>query len=153
MKISPYITLRSSGELEKFQRVEDDANELKKFVSKENKSTSPKTNEMIKEVVETFQEMTLWGEMHEELQNAKMIPMSEMDEYIVQLNKELIATIVKQKEKNFIKMIMDDYVPKLLIKHNYRFLGTDGGGNHHSFHSSMSQAGLSENGVASWEIT
>ena len=30
-------------------------------------------------------EMTLWGEMHVELQNEKMIPTSEVDEYIIQL--------------------------------------------------------------------
>ena len=39
-------------------------------------------------------------------------------------------------------MIMEDFVLKLLIEHNYRFLGTDGEGNHHSFRSSMSQAEL-----------
>ena len=44
--------------------------------------------------------MTLWGEMHEELQNEKMTPMSKVDEYIVKLNKKLEDNIVKQKEKN-----------------------------------------------------
>ena len=47
--------------------------------------------------------MTLWGEMHEELQNERMTPMSEVDEYIAQLNKKLEDNIVKQKEKNFKK--------------------------------------------------
>ena len=56
---------------------------------------------MRKEVVETFSEMTLWGEMHEELKKEKMTPMFEVDEYIVQLNKKLEDNIVKQKEKNF----------------------------------------------------
>ena len=38
--------------------------------------------------------------MYKELKNKKMTPMFEVDEYIVQLNKELEATIVNQKEKN-----------------------------------------------------
>ena len=71
-----------------------------------------------------------------------MTPISEVDESIFQLNKELIATIVKQKEENIIKIIMKDYVPKFLIEHNYQFLGTYGGGNHHSFRSSMSKGEL-----------
>ena len=37
-------------------------------------------------------------------------------------------------------MIMEDYVLKLLIEHNYQFLGTDVGGSQHSFCSLMSQA-------------
>ena len=37
---------------------------------------------MIKEVVETFPEMTLWGEMHKELKNEKMTPIHEVDECI-----------------------------------------------------------------------
>ena len=80
--------------------------------------------------------------MHEELKNEKMTPLFEGDECIFQLNKELIAIILKQKVKNLIKIVVDDYVPKLLIKHNYRFLGTDERRNHHSFCSYMSQARL-----------
>ena len=38
--------------------------------------------------------------------------------------------------------ILEDYVLKLLIKHNYLFLGMDGEGHHHCFRSSMSKAGL-----------
>ena len=49
---------------------------------------------------------------------------------------------MNQKEKNAKKIIVEDYVLKLLIEHDYQFLGTDGAGNHHSFRSSMSQAGL-----------
>ena len=54
---------------------------------------------MKKEVVKTFPEMTLWGEVFKEMKNKKITPMSEVDEYIVKLNKELEATIVNQKEK------------------------------------------------------
>ena len=38
--------------------------------------------------------------------------------------------------------ILEDYVLKFLIEHNYLFLGMDGGGHHHCFRSSMSKAGL-----------
>ena len=78
------ITSKSGGELEKLQRVEDDAKELKELVAKkEEESASPEPNEMRKEVVETFLEMTLWGEMHEELKMRKWTPCSRwMSTYI-----------------------------------------------------------------------
>ena len=60
------ITLKSGGELEKLQRVEDDAYELKEIVTREDESTSLEPHEMKQEVVKTFLEMTLWGEMHED---------------------------------------------------------------------------------------
>ena len=65
-----------------------------------------------------------------------------MDECIFQLNKEIEANIVNQKEENLKNMIMNDYVLKLLIEHNYQFFRMDGGGNYHSFRSLMSQARL-----------
>ena len=111
--------------------MEDDAHELKELVVKEDESTSPKPHEM-KEVVEAFPKMTLWSEVHKELKNDKMTPISNVDECIFHPNKELIVTIVKEKEKNFKKMIVEDYVLKLQIEHTYRFLGTNGEGNHHS---------------------
>ena len=143
------ITLWSAGEVEelieveRLQRVENDAQTLKDLVEKEEEeSTSPESHEKIKdEVVKTIPEMTLWGEMHEALKNEKMTPISKVDEYIIQLNNKLKGNIVKKKGKKFIKMLFNDYVPKMLLEHNYRFLGTDGGGHHHSCHSSMSQAG------------
>ena len=49
---------------------------------------------------------------------------------------------MKQKEENLKNMVVNDYVPKLLLKHNYQFFGTGGRGNHHSFRSLMSQARL-----------
>ena len=77
--------------------------------------------------------MTLWGEVYKELKKKNFFThMSEVDGYIVQLNKELEATTVNQKEK-----IVKNYVLKLLIKHKYRFLGRNGGGNRHYFRSSM----------------
>ena len=55
--------------------------------------------------------------MHEELKNEKMTPISKVDEYIIQLNNELKGNIVMKKK--FIKMLLEDYVLKLLIQHNY----------------------------------
>ena len=37
--------------------------------------------------------------MHEELKIEEVTPMSKVDEYIIQLNKEMGATIVTHKEK------------------------------------------------------
>ena len=67
------ITSRNGGELKELKRGEVDANELKELVAKDKKeeSTSPEPNEMRKEVVDTFPEMTLWGEMHKELKKKK----------------------------------------------------------------------------------
>ena len=131
------ITSRGNEELEKLQKVEDDdAETLKDLVEKEEKeSTSPESYEKVKEeVVETFPEMTLWGEMHEELKNDKTIPNSEVDEYIIHFNNELRGTIVNKKIKKIENQknnkIVEDYVLKLLIEHNYRLLEKDGGKKH-----------------------
>ena len=121
---------------------EDDAKTLKDLVEKEEKeSTSPESYEKVKEeVVETFSEMTLWGKMHEELKNEKVIPNSEVDEYIIHLNNELRGTIVNKKLKKKIKNqknnnIVEDYVLKLLIEHNYRLLEKDEGKKHQPIRS------------------
>ena len=137
------ITSRGNEELEKLQKVEDDDVETSKdLVEKEEKeSTSPESYEKVKEeVVETFPEMTLWGEMHEELKNEKTIPNSEVDEYIIHLNNELRGTIVNKKLKKKIEnqknnKIVEDYVLKFLIEHNYRLLEKDGGKKHQPIHS------------------
>ena len=133
-----------SGELKELKREEVDINELKELVAKEEKkSISPESHDMTKdEVLKTILEMAPWGEMHEELKNEEMTPMSKEKVYILQLNKEMGAAIVKQKEEKIKNMIVNDYVPKFLIEHNYRFLGTHGGGNYHSLCGSMSQDGL-----------
>ena len=54
MEHKEYITLKSGGELEKLQRVEDDAHELKELVVREDESTSLEPHEMKEEVAETF---------------------------------------------------------------------------------------------------
>ena len=93
------ITSRGNEELEKLQRVENDAETLKDLVAKEEKeSTSSESYEKVKdEVVKTMPEMTLWGEMHEGLKNEKMTPTSEVDDCIIQLNNEMKGTFVKKK--------------------------------------------------------
>ena len=92
------ITLKSGGELEKLQRVEDDAHKLKKLVAREDESTSPEPHEMKEEVVETIPEMAPWGDMHEELKIEEVSPMSKVEKCIVQLCKEMEATIVNKKK-------------------------------------------------------
>ena len=96
------IPSRGNEELEKLQKVEDDdAKTSEDLVKREEKeSTSSESYEKVKEeVVETFSEMTLWGEMHEELKNEKTIPNSEVDEYFIHLNNELRGTIVNKELK------------------------------------------------------
>ena len=136
------ITLRGNEELEKLKKVEDDDAETSKdLVEKEEpESTSPESYAKVKEeVVETFPEMTLWGEMHEELKNEKTIPTSEVDEFIIRLNNELRGTIVNKKFKKIENKknnkIVGYYVLKLLIEHNYRLLEKDGGKKHQPIRS------------------
>ena len=135
------ITSRGNEELEKRQKVEDDDAETSKdLVVKEKGSSSLESYEKVKEeVVETFPEMTLWGETHEELKNEKTMPTSEVDEYIIHLNNELRGTIVNKKLKKIENQknnkIVEDYVLKLLIEHNYRLLEKDGGKKHQPIRS------------------
>ena len=99
------ITSRGKKELEKLQRVENDAGTLKDLVSKEEKEpTSSESHEKTNdEVGKTMSEMTLWGEMHEGLKNEKLTPTSEVDEYIIQLNNEMKGTFMKKKIKKIRK--------------------------------------------------
>ena len=103
----------------------------------ENEPTSWESHDMTKdEVLKNILEMAQWGDMHEELTIEEIIPMSKAEEYIIQLNKEMEATIVTYKEKNKNKnKIMEDYVLKLLIEHNYHLLEKDGGKNPQAFNS------------------
>ena len=97
------IILRSEGELKEPKRIKVDDMELDYLVAKENKSTSLKPNEMREEVVEIISEMTIWGEMHKELKNEKMTPITEVDDFFFQLNKENErANIVRKEEKKFL---------------------------------------------------
>ena len=94
------ITSSNDGELEKLQRVENDAQEWKTLVAKEDEPTSSESHDMTKdEVLKTIPKMTPWGEMHEEFKIVRVTPMSKLEECIVQLSKELEATIVNKKNK------------------------------------------------------
>ena len=96
------ITSRDNEELEKFQNVENNAQILETLVVNEEMSTSlelhEKTND---EVVKTIPEMTFWVPMHEEVENKKETPTSEVDEYIIHLNNELRGIIEKKNMKKF----------------------------------------------------
>ena len=61
--------------------------------------------------------------------------MSEVDEYIIQLTKKLEDNITKQKEKNFKKMSVEDYMLKLLIEHNYYLIEKEGRQNYEHIRS------------------
>ena len=95
------ITSSNDGELEKLQIVENDAQEWKALVTKEDESTSPESHERIKEVVKTISEMAPWREMYEDTDIAKVTPLSKVEEYIIQLNKEIKGTIVTKKIKKY----------------------------------------------------
>ena len=84
--------------------------------------------------MKTIPEMTFWVPMHEEVKNKKETPTFEVDEYIIHLNNELREIIENKKMKKIENrkkiMILEDYVLKLLLEHNYRLLESDGGKNH-----------------------
>ena len=82
MSYNEEITSRGNEELETLQRVESDAQTSKELVAKEEKeSTSLESHEKIKdEVVKTIPEMTLWGEMHEELKIGELTTIPKVEE-------------------------------------------------------------------------
>ena len=55
----------------------------------EDEPTSLESHDTTKEVVKTIPEMAQWGEMYEDFDIAKVDPMSKVEEYIIQLNKEI----------------------------------------------------------------
>ena len=100
LRYNEEITSRDNEELEKFETVENDAQILETLVVKEDGPTSSESHEKTNdEVGKTMPEMTLWGEMHDELKNEKMTPTFEVDEYIIQLNNEMKGTFVNKKNK------------------------------------------------------
>ena len=99
------ITSRGNKELEKLQRVENEAQNSKALVKKEEEeeeeSTSPKSHEKTNdEVVKTIPKMAPSSEMHEELTNKKMTPILKVGKCTIQLFKEMEASIVNKKIKN-----------------------------------------------------
>ena len=117
---------------EPIKEKEYDAKELKDLVVNEDKPASSESYEKIKdEIVKTILEMAPWGKMHEELRNEKMTPIPKAEECTMQLFKEMEATIVnKKKLENQKIMLLEYYVLKLLIEHNYRLLEKDGSRNY-----------------------
>ena len=78
------VTSRSKDELENITKVEDDAQNLRILVMKEDEPTSPESQEKIKDkVVKTILEMATWGEKLEELKIEEVTPMSKVEECIV----------------------------------------------------------------------
>ena len=63
--------------------------------------------------------MAPWGDMHEELKIEEVTPISKVEECIFQLNKDGSYHCEKKKKENLKNMVVNDYVPKLLLKHNY----------------------------------
>ena len=57
------ITSSNDGEQEKLQIVENDAQEWKTLIAKEDEPTSLESHDTTKEVVKTIPEMAPWGEM------------------------------------------------------------------------------------------
>ena len=93
-------TLRSKEKLEKITRGDDDVQDLKALVVMEDEPTSPKSHGTTKEeVLKAILEISPWGDMHEELKIEEVTPTSKVEEYIIQLNKKMEATIVTHKEK------------------------------------------------------
>ena len=92
----------------------------------EDEPTSLESHDTTKdEVLTIIPKVAPWGDMHEELRIEEVNPMSKAEESIFQLNKEMEATIVKQKEENLKNVIVNDYVPKFLLDPNYQFFGTN----------------------------
>ena len=138
LRYNEEITSRDNEELEKFQTVENDAQILETLVVKEDETTSLESHEKTNdEVVKTISEMTLWVPMHEEVKNENKTPTSEVDEYIIHLNNEFGGIIIKKKRKKKETkiMILEDYVLKLMIEHNYHLLEKDGGQNYQHIRS------------------
>ena len=96
------LRLISNEELEKLQRVENEARTSKDLVKKEEEeSTSPESHEKTNdEVVKTIPKMDPWSEMHEELKNEKMTLILKTGKCNIQLFKEMEATIVNKEIKN-----------------------------------------------------
>ena len=75
------ITSRGNGELEKFKKVENDAQALETLVVTKDEPTFPKSHEKIEdEVVKTIPEMAPWGEMQEELKIEELTPIPKAEE-------------------------------------------------------------------------
>ena len=112
MKTSPQGMMKNLRSFKEW----NNAQEWKALVVTDDEPTSLESHDTTKdEVLKTIPEMAPWGHMDEELKIEEVTPMSKVEKCIVQLDKEMGAAIVEQKEKNLKKMIMNNYVPKLLF--------------------------------------
>ena len=92
------VTSKSKEELEKIIRGDDDVQDLKALVVKEDEQNSLESHDTTKdEVLRATRKMASWGDMCEELKIEEVTPMSKVEEYIIHLNKEMEATIVTHK--------------------------------------------------------
>ena len=92
------ITARNNEELEKITKVEDETQNLRVLVVKEDELTSLESHTMIKyEVLKTIPKMAPWSDMHEKIKIEELAPMSKVKECIIQLNKEIEALMVIHK--------------------------------------------------------
>ena len=74
--------------------------------------------------------------MHDKLENHKMTPISELDETLFELNKNLKAIMVKIASKSLGEHARSQgYVLRQLLGHNFGFLGNDGGKNYQQIRS------------------
>ena len=140
LRYNEEITSKNNEELEKFQTVENDAQNLETLVVKEDEPTSPESHEKTNyEVVKTIPEMTPWVPMHEEVKNENKTPTFEVDEYIIHLNNELRGITVNKKNEKNRKYKKYNNIGRLcaqiLIKHNYCLLEKDGGQNYQHIRS------------------
>ena len=72
--------------------------DLKALVVMEDELTSPESHDTTKDkVIKTITGMATWGEKLEELKIEEVTPMSKVEECIVQLCKEMEATVVNKK--------------------------------------------------------
>ena len=133
------ITLRSGGEVEelnKVEEVEEGDEELVDQVKSEHKSTSPEPEDKNEEV-ETILEMTFWAFVQEELSSEDIPYILEVEEPIVSFHEIKEASIANKNIKLF-----EDTMFKLLIEHSYRLLKKDGDKNHQPIRSWWSKVGV-----------
>ena len=121
------ITLRSGGEVEELnevEEVEEGDEELVEKVKNEEESTSLEPEEKNEEV-EIIPEMKPWAFVQEELLSEDISYILEVKEPIVSFHEIKEASIANKMIKSF-----EDKVFKLIIEHNYRLIENDGDKNH-----------------------
>ena len=127
----------SLPKLAEANRVDVDSKELNDLFEEENWSTFVEPEETSEEVEKTIPEMTLWGDVHEELQSEKMRYILEVEEIVLALNENEKVPIV-EKEHATLRPLM---LKQLHDRHLF-FLGKHGRKNDPPYRSLKSQVGL-----------